>query len=55
MFLCAFTHLLHHGHVSDCPALEGCASVTLNLYELILLSLRGLDGGHLRKTIHNFL
>lgn len=41
--------LLQHGHVSNGPALEGGSGVTLNLYELILLSLWSLNVGHLRR------
>lgn len=41
--------LLQHGHVSDGPALEGSSCVTLNLYELVLLSFGGGDIGHLRQ------
>lgn len=44
--LCA--DLLQHGHVSDSPPLEGRPSVALNLDELILLSLRSLNVGHLQ-------
>lgn len=41
--------LLQHGQVSDGPALEGGSSVTLNLYELILLSFWSVNIGHLYK------
>lgn len=44
-----FADLLQHGHVSDCPALEGGAGVTLDLYEFVLLCLWGLNVGHLHK------
>lgn len=44
--LCA--DLLQHGHMSDSPPLEGRPSVALNLNELILLSLRSLNIGHLQ-------
>lgn len=44
--LCA--DLLQHGHVSDRPALEGRPSVALNLDELVFLSLRSLNVGHLQ-------
>lgn len=42
------TDLLQHCHVSDCPALEGRPSVALDLNELVFLSLRSLNVGHLQ-------
>lgn len=39
--------LLQHGHLSDSPALEGGPGLTLDLYELIILSLWSLDVGYL--------
>lgn len=45
--------LLQHGQVSDRPALEGGSSVTLNLYELIILSFWSVNIGHLYKKERN--